>query len=205
VVPGILSAKLQQTDGTTMSDHKKVGRVGLLGGLVAAALFPTYCVYYAPPVYQVFPAHYVEKIPNTWGANYAPWNGRNFDDGYSIPFPTPWITPTSTTPDPYAYEHALWNIPSTLFWEYLVHDITPPASPDHPYTENVGRAYFMVGIPALGDYAAAASLASANTAYPVESRVNKCVRIVTRSGSTITDTGEYFLVYDEHDPRNPPN
>src|SRR5262249_49281749 len=98
------------------------------------------------------PAHWVEKIPNNWGAGYTatpnPWTGvggnARFADGYSVPSPTPWITPGGTTPDPHTYEMNLWWIPSTLWWEYLVHDTQGPPQGSRFYTEDVSRAFFMV-------------------------------------------------------------
>jgi hypothetical protein len=162
------------------------------------------CIYWNGVTYQYLTPHYVEKIPNNWGANYAPWNGRDFNDGYSIPFPTPWIQQGSTQPDPFTYEDMLWNIPSTLFWEYLVHDITPPPAGGRTYTVYVGHAYFFVGIPSMSDYPRASSLAAQNTGYPVEARVNQCVRVLTRSNGLVFDTGEWYFVYDEHDPISPP-
>jgi len=152
------------------------------------------------------PAHFVEKLPTTWARGYS-FNmsytpSSHVNDGYSIPFPTPWATPTSDVPDPYAYEHALWSIPSTRGFEYLVHDIVP--SGDF-LAEDTGHSFFMVGIPAISDYSAAYNLAVQNTGGNVQARVKQCVRVFTRMDSVIHDTGEYFLVYDEHDPRNPPD
>jgi hypothetical protein len=179
---------------------------------------PPSCIYWDGTTYQTLPAHYVEKVPNDWGkrplgVNYTvvanPYNGHGpdprFGDGYSIPFPTPWVTAGSTQPDPHTYEQSLWWIPSTLWWEYLVHDITPPPPGSRTYVDDIAHAYFMVGIPAITDYDRASTLASANAGSPVDARVNKCVRILTRTNSTIFDTGESFLVLDEHDPRSPPD
>jgi hypothetical protein len=180
--------------------------------LIPATPIPQYCS--VPGIVPLnLPAHWVEKIPNNWGVGYTstpnPWTGvagnSRFSDGYSIPFPTPWINPGTTTPDPHTYEMSLWWIPSTLWWEYLVHDIQGPPPGSRLYSEDLSRAFFMVPIPSLSDYTAASSLAAANTAYPVEARANKCVRVLTRSGSYIYDTGESFFVYDEHDPQSPPN
>jgi hypothetical protein len=185
--------------------------------VIPSAPLPPYCVYSAPGVTQYFPAHYVEKIPNNWGIrpppgiDYTqvnnPYNGHGADsrfaDNYSVPFPTPWITAGSTQPDPHTYEQSLWWVPSTLWWQYLVHDVVSIG--DGRYSDIVGHAYFMVPIPALSDYDRAHNLAVANAAWPVEARVNTCVRVVTRIDTTIYDTGESFLVYDEHDPRGPPN
>ncbi len=174
---------------------------------------PQYCLVAG----TYLPAHFVEKVPNDWGkrpggVDYTVvpnrWNGHGADsrfaDGYSIPFPTAWVDPGSTLPDPHTYEQSLWWVPSTLWWQYLVHDMERNADA-RTYSEDVGHAFFMVGVPSLADFDKANNLALANATAPVDARVNKCVRIVTRSGQLLHDTGEFFLVYDEHDPRNPPN
>ena len=166
-----------------------------------------YCVIPGVTIAPTYvPAHFVEKLPTTWGAG-LPFNmsytpSSHVNDGYSIPFPTPWLTPSSNAPDPYTYEHALWSIPSTRGFEYLVSEIVQAGD---FWAENTGRNFFLVGIPALSDYTAASNLATQNTGVPVEARVRECVRVFTRTDTVIHDTGEYFLVYDEHDPTSPPN
>jgi hypothetical protein len=149
---------------------------------------------------NTLPANFVIKKPNNWGLNYG------YTDNYTIPFPTPWV---ETAPES-TYEGNLYSwIPSTPRWEYLVYDVsnvTPTATwlaPDL-YVHYPGHAYFMVPIPSLNDYSAAASLASQYTAPPTEARVNKCVRVLTASGSQLFDNNEFYLVYDEHDPISPP-
>ena len=151
-------------------------------------------------VVQMYAAHYVEKLPNTWGQHYLAWNQR-FDDGYSFPFPTPadWPKPASVA----NYEAALWQVPSTLWWQYVIKELTPPPPGSRIWAESA-RSFFMVGIPQIGDYARAYSIAQQYPDYPVEAKINTCVHVTVRSGNTLYDTGETFYVYDEHDPYNPP-
>jgi hypothetical protein len=160
--------------------------------LIPATPIPSYCVANAALVPVRYPAHYAIKLPNTWGSPY----GDN--SGYSIPFPTPWITSGQEA----SYETALSHIPYTNKWEYLVRLVTTTTS-GRSYTEDLTRAYFLVGTTAQSSYAAESSLAQSFQASPTEAQANICVRILTESNGYVYDTGEWFIVYETHDPRPP--
>jgi len=94
---------------------------------------------YVPPI----PPRFVLRLPDTDGQAYG------FSDGYTLPFPTPWICPALTLqtqsleafsgdtlvpsisrcvydPSVYAYEHALLSaVPSIPRHQYLVYELDP--------------------------------------------------------------------------------
>lgn len=86
---------------------------------------------------------YLLRIPDNDGAHY--WSDMRdpptaSPDGYTIPFPTPWITNNSNTlvdwyadlsyePDVFTYEGDQWGLPSSKDYQYLVKEITVTACP----------------------------------------------------------------------------
>jgi hypothetical protein len=83
-----------------------------------------------PPCYGVTPtstaATVLMRVPDTDGAQYAAsysWANHNYNDGYSVEFPTPWVT-QAAEPTVYAYEHDQWSfVWSSQPYEYLVREV----------------------------------------------------------------------------------
>ncbi len=182
---------------------------------------------------QTMAPTYMLRIKDADGTPYwpDPWFKSSSPDGYTVPFPTPWITNNSNLeadklagldyePDVYAYEHDQWGLPSSLGYEYLV-KVVIASSCVNPITGGPGqclKGYSDNGMPGGKEWFAvpftqwtdltsaqayAAQYASAST---VQSHIFECVTIVDGTGAYggFLTPVESDIFVDVHDPHNPP-
>jgi hypothetical protein len=161
---------------------------------------------------------YLLRLPDNDGAAYWPGYWVKRPDGYTIPFPTPWIT-TSFYPDVHAYEWLQWEVPSSQDYEYLVKVVYTSSCVD-PLTGGQAacfrgfadgeRQYFTVPFTSWSDLAQAkANAAQYQYESNVHSQIIECVHIV-ESQTANPSVGQVLvpiendIFVDVHDPRNPP-
>jgi hypothetical protein len=173
------------------------------------------------------------RIADTDGTKYwpDPWFKSPTPDGFTVPFPTPWITNNSNLaydaaeglvyePDVYAYEHDQWGLPSSLGYEYLV-KVVIGSSCVNPLTGAAGmclkgfsdkgtpegKEWFVVPFTAWSDLSAAESFAGQYASDTnVQSGIFECVQIVDGTGEYggFLTPVESDIFVDVHDPHNPP-
>ena len=163
--------------------------------------------------------HFVLRLPDGDGQRYG------FTDGYTLPFPTPWISAQGGTtwggtgtgcdpagaclyePDIYKFEQALYAIP-VVSHQFLVYELSFYKSDTSTTTFVVGdKQWFYNG---TQDYTKVDERNAVVNQWAgdghIEPQKLNCVYVTQQSGtSSIVYTGYHADVAQSHDPINYPN
>ncbi len=169
------------------------------------------------------PARFVLRLPDGNGSPYG------MTDGYSVPFPTPWISnqpsgsptwggpglncdprgPCLYEPDVYNYEHALLqNVSGIVSHEFLVYTLTLDSSyKDFSHYIVGDQQFFYNGTPNV-DEVDDRNTDTQNWSQNghVESKKLNCVYVLQQgTGGALVTSGYHAQVAQSHDPVNWPN
>jgi hypothetical protein len=158
---------------------------------------------------------YVIRETDTDGHYYG------YTDGFTVPFPTPWLTlqdPApegySYDPDGYYYEEGLNEVPSHVDYEWKVRDIvvTSCLAPNEAQLCLKGAAdhdYFVVGFTNAAYESEAKAVASAlyGQQSDVQAEITPCTYVfdgALNDYTTPLTEVAYFPFADQHDPSHHP-
>jgi hypothetical protein len=170
-------------------------------------------------------ARFVVRLKPQWVIDASQAYG--YSDPYMLPFPTPWISPTSGgsgclnpvpasdcvyAKDAYNYEAELEaNVPGLVPHQFLVYVLQNCRSDGNGNQDCIASTnYFYNGTPSSyievsGRNKAVQDYSPANGITDVDpSRLN-CVYVMQQSGSTIVPSGYHSWVAQSHDPINYPD
>ena len=162
------------------------------------------------------PPHFVLRLQDNDGASY----GAQFTDGFSIPFPTPWLAlggtcspppgrPCIYEDAPYKFEQAVYgNVPGIVHHEFLVFDLSTP-SPTAPKGFTVGdHQYFYNGTEDIDALPIMKNIVDTYDAPDagVAPAALTCIYVMQElPNGTLAYTGYHAKVAQSHDPINWPD
>jgi hypothetical protein len=147
---------------------------------------------------------FVIRVPDNRGQAYG------FNDGYSLPFPSPWISDTGGTcptshngciakPDVYSYEHALLNnVPGIAHHQFKVYEL---ASAQPAQYSVLPREWFYNG---TTDSRALDNMKAITMQFAgkptVQSSTRTCVYVLQEVNGQLVYTGLHSQVAELHNP-----